>query len=84
MNDPAHEGPEPPKVCPVCGVPGEDFELILEAPKEPIKMEQHAYRCLNCEYVHEGDTPPDICPVCGLGVDGFEVVPLGKKEKPHQ
>lgn len=69
-----HEGDLPPRVCPVCGVPGEEFELIENNPRTFTAKVQDAYRCLNCEYIHEGDAPPETCPVCGLTADGFELI----------
>jgi flavin reductase (DIM6/NTAB) family NADH-FMN oxidoreductase RutF/rubredoxin len=63
-----HEGPNPPAICPVCGVGPEEFsELEPSAKAVPPKR----WKCIVCDYVHSGDEPPDICPVCGVGKDKF-------------
>ena len=72
-----HEGDAPPDTCPVCGVPGSEFELDAPAP-EPTKKNQPAtWRCQVCGYLHEGDAPPDTCPVCGVPASEFKIMESG-------
>lgn len=63
-----HEGPNPPDVCPLCGVGPEEFVLL--APQEKAGP-QKRWKCIVCDYTHSGYEPPDICPVCGVGKDQF-------------
>lgn len=67
-----HRGPEPPEVCPVCGVSREEFEPYGEQPKAPDGGARDRWRCVVCKYVHQGGDPPDVCPVCGAASDSFE------------
>lgn len=77
-----HQGPEPPGVCPVCGVPKNKFEPF----SEPIEtgaasVSSRRWKCVVCGYVHEGNEPPEVCPQCGAGADSFE--PEEKAEFPE-
>ena len=67
-----HRGPEPPEVCPVCGVSREEFEPYGGTPETPDRGAADRWRCVVCKYVHHGDAPPDVCPVCGAASDSFE------------
>ncbi len=63
-----HEGPNPPDICPICGVGPEEFVL-----QEPAAKAEKAkrWKCVVCDYIHSGDQPPDVCPVCGVGKEQF-------------
>ena len=67
-----HRGPEPPEVCPVCGVSREQFEPYREGPMAPDRGVKDRWRCVVCKYVHQGASSPGVCPVCGAASDSFE------------
>jgi len=77
-----HEGPEPPEVCPVCGVGPELFSAVSDAPAEPVDEPPASaeptssvqWECTVCGYLHTGAEPPDPCPICGVEPDLFERV----------
>jgi len=75
-----HRGPEPPDECPVCGAPGEAFELHVAQPQPATETSPRRWRCLNCSYVHDGPEAPDVCPVCGSPADCFEPIPETQAE----
>lgn len=64
-----HEGEEPPKECPLCGVGPEAFSPLIK-PSAAAKPEKR-WKCDVCDYVHTGEEPPDICPLCGVGKEHF-------------
>ena len=69
-----HRGEAPPESCPVCGVPGSEFEPHAEP--APARSAQAARRwsCAVCGYVHDGPEPPEVCPLCGAAREQFEPV----------
>jgi len=65
-----HQGESAPNDCPVCGAPGEIFEL-LEIVAEP-RNQAKVWQCGVCDYVHQDAQAPDECPVCGAKREHFE------------
>lgn len=73
-----HEGPEPPEVCPICGVGPDMFELFGDTIQDTPMTKK--WRCTVCGYIYEGDEPPEVCPICGVGSEMFELVEEGPEE----
>ncbi|MBN2162427.1 MAG: FAD-dependent oxidoreductase [Pontiellaceae bacterium] len=75
-----HEGDTPPETCPVCGVPGSEFELDAPVPEPAKENKSTIWRCQVCGYLHEGAAPPDTCPVCGVPSSEFEAMESGHSD----
>ena len=72
-----HEGPEPPEICPVCGVGREMFSPV-EVPQASIESPAAGgtrWVCTVCGYEHAGDAPPELCPVCAVDAELFVLQP---------
>lgn len=76
-----HTGPEPPAVCPVCGVGPELFAAVARTDEAPAPAAEQKWRCNVCGYMHTGKAPPDPCPVCGVGPEMF-AAPDTQEETP--
>lgn len=85
----AHEGPEAPASCPVCGATQSAFEKkeadIPEEKAAPAAKDAatRKWRCTVCGYVHEGSEPPETCPLCGAPKSAFEEIIEEKPSAPE-